>query len=115
LLGVVLGVCLAIAFTAILLPEMNRIHDFELVIFGIFWICSFINYASERFAFVGLQSSTTFAIVLMRDARQSSDLLAIWQRGRALVLGLVITLVVMDLLTKGLAYRPRLTAHQPIT
>ena len=108
LLGVALGMGLAIAFTLAFLPQMERIPEFELFIFGIFWICSFINYASERFAFVGLQSSSTFAIVLMRDAHQSPDLLAIWQRGRALVLGLVITFVVMDLLTQRSVRSPRL-------
>jgi Fusaric acid resistance protein family len=90
LLGIILGMCLAIAFTVVFLPQMERIQEFELLVFGIFWLCSFINYGSQKSAFIGLQSSITFAVVLVRDAHQSSDLLPIWQRGRALVLGLVI-------------------------
>ena len=100
LLGIILGMCLAIAFTVVFLPQMERIQEFELLVFGIFWLCSFINYGSQKSAFIGLQSSITFAVVLVRDAHQSSDLLPIWQRGRALVLGLVISFLVIDVLTR---------------
>jgi uncharacterized membrane protein YccC len=99
LLGIILGMCLAIAFTVVFLPQVERIQEFELLVFGIFWLCSFINYGSQKSAFIGLQSSITFAVVLVRDAHQSSDLLPIWQRGRALVLGLVISFLVIDVLT----------------
>jgi uncharacterized membrane protein YccC len=100
LLGIILGMCLAIAFTVVFLPQMERIQEFELLVFGIFWLCSFINYGSQKSAFIGLQSSITFAVVLVRDAHQSSDLLPIWQRGRALVLGLLISFLVIDVLTR---------------
>jgi uncharacterized membrane protein YccC len=100
LLGIILGMCLAIAFTVVFLPQMERIQEFELLVFGIFWLCSFINYGSQKSAFIGLQSSITFAVVLVRDAHQSSDLLPIWQRGRALILGLVISFLVIDVLTR---------------
>jgi uncharacterized membrane protein YccC len=100
LLGIILGMCLAIAFTVVFLPQMERIQEFELLVFAIFWLCSFINYGSQKSAFIGLQSSITFAVVLVRDAHQSSDLLPIWQRGRALVLGLVISFLVIDVLTR---------------
>ena len=95
-----LGMCLAIAFTVVFLPQMERIQEFELLVFGIFWLCSFINYGSQKSAFIGLQSSITLAVVLVRDAHQNSDLLPIWQRGRALVLGLVISFLVIDVLTR---------------
>jgi uncharacterized membrane protein YccC len=100
LLGIILGICLAITFTVVFLPQMERIQEFELLVFGIFWLCSFINYGSQKSAFIGLQSSITFAVVLVRDAHQSSDLLPIWQRGRALVLGLVISFLIIDVLTR---------------
>ncbi len=100
LLGIILGMCLAIAFTVVFLPQMERIQEFELLVFGIFWLCSVINYGSQKSAFIGLQSSITFAVVLVRDAHQSSDLLPIWQRGRALVLGLLISFLVIDVLTR---------------
>jgi uncharacterized membrane protein YccC len=100
LLGIILGMCLAIAFTVVFLPQMERIQEFELLVFGIFWLCSFINYGSQKSAFIGMQSSITFAVVLVRDAHQSSDLLPIWQLGRALVLGLVISFLVIDVLTR---------------
>ena len=100
LAGILIGTSLAIVFTALFLPEMERIQEFELLVFGIFWLCSFINYRSQKSAFIGLQSSITFAVVLVRDAHQSSDLLPIWQRGSALVLGLVISFLVIDVLTR---------------
>jgi uncharacterized membrane protein YccC len=100
LLGIILGMCLAVVFTIVFLPQMERIQEFELLVFGIFWLCSFINYGSQKCAFIGLQSSITFAVCLVRDAHQSSDLLPIWERGRALVLGLVISFVVIDVLTR---------------
>jgi hypothetical protein len=62
LLGIILGMCLAIAFTVVFLPQMERIQEFELLVFGIFWLCSFINYGSQKSAFIGLQSSITFAV-----------------------------------------------------
>jgi hypothetical protein len=37
----------------------------------------------QKTTFVGLQSNITFAVVLVRDAHQSFDMLPIWQRGRA--------------------------------
>jgi uncharacterized membrane protein YccC len=100
LLGIILGMCLAIAFTVVFLPQIERIQEFELLVFGIFWLCSFINYRSQKSAFIGLQASITFAVALVRDAHQSSDLLPIWQRGRALVLGLVISFLVIDVLKR---------------
>jgi hypothetical protein len=51
-------------------------------------------------AFVGLQSGQTLAVVLLRDAHQSSDLLAIWQRGRAIAVGLILSFLVIDVLTR---------------
>jgi uncharacterized membrane protein YccC len=100
LVGVILGMSLAVVFTAIFLPELERIQEFELWIFGGFWVCSFLNYRSQKSAFVGLQSGQTFAVVLLRGAHQSSDLLAIWQRGRAIAVGLVLSFLVMDVLTR---------------
>jgi uncharacterized membrane protein YccC len=100
LVGVILGMSLAVVFTAIFLPELERIQEFELWIFGGFWVCSFLNYRSQKSAFVGLQSGQTLAVVLLRDAHQSSDLLAIWQRGRAIGVGLVLSFLVMDILTR---------------
>jgi hypothetical protein len=38
--------------------------------------------------------------VLVRDAHQSADLLAIWQRGRAIAIGLIISFLVIDILTR---------------
>jgi uncharacterized membrane protein YccC len=98
--GVILGASLAVVFTAIFLPELERIQEFELWIFGGFWICSFLNYRSQKSAFVGLQSGQTLAVVLVRNAHQSSDLLAIWQRGRAIAIGLIISFLVIDVLTR---------------
>ena len=43
LVGVILGMSLAVVFTAIFLPELERIQEFELWIFGGFWVCSLIN------------------------------------------------------------------------
>jgi uncharacterized membrane protein YccC len=100
LVGVILGMSLAVVFTSIFLPELERIQEFELWIFGGFWLCSFLNYRSQKSAFVGLQSGQTLAVVLLRDAHQSSDLLAIWQRGRAIGVGLVLSFLVMDILTR---------------
>jgi uncharacterized membrane protein YccC len=100
LLGIILGMGLAIAFTVVFLPQLERIQEFELLVFAIFWLCSFINYGPQKSAFIGLQSSITFAVCLVRDPHQSSDLLPIWQRGRALVLGLVISFLVIDVLTR---------------
>ena len=100
LLGVILGTFLAVVFTSIFIPELERIQEFELWVFGGFWVCSFLNYRSQRSAFVGLQSAQTLAVVLLRNAHQSSDLLAIWQRGRAIALGLVLTFLVMDAFTR---------------
>jgi uncharacterized membrane protein YccC len=100
LVGVILGTSLAVVFTAIFLPALERIQEFELWIFGGFWLCSFLNYRSQRSAFVGLQSGQTLAVVLLRGAHQSSDLLAIWQRGRAIGVGLVLSFLVMDILTR---------------
>jgi uncharacterized membrane protein YgaE (UPF0421/DUF939 family) len=100
LVGVILGMSLAVVFTAIFLPELERIQEFELWIFGGFWVCSFLNYRSQKSAFVGLQSGQTLAVVLLRDAHQSSDLLAIWQRGKAIAIGLIISFLVIDVLTR---------------
>jgi uncharacterized membrane protein YccC len=100
LAGILIGTFLAVVFTALFLPGMERIQEFELWIFGGFWVCSFINYRSENSAFVGLQSNQTLAIVLVRAAHQSSDLLAIWQRGRAIAIGLIISFLVIAVLTK---------------
>jgi uncharacterized membrane protein YgaE (UPF0421/DUF939 family) len=100
LAGVILGTSLAVVFTAIFLPELDRIQEFELWIFGGFWVCSFLNYRSQKSAFIGLQSGQTLAVVLLRNAHQSSDLLAIWQRGRAIAVGLVLSFLVIDILTK---------------
>ena len=100
LVGVIFGMSLAVVFTAIFLPELERIQEFELWIFGGFWVCSFLNYRSQKSAFVGLQSGQTLAVVLLRDAHQSSDLLAIWQRGRAIAVGLVLSFLVIDVLTR---------------
>jgi uncharacterized membrane protein YccC len=100
LLGVILGAFLAVVFTSIFLPELERIQEFELWIFGGFWVCNFLNYRSQKSAFVGLQSAQTLAVVLLRDAHQSSDLLAIWQRGRAIALGLILSFLVMDIFTR---------------
>jgi uncharacterized membrane protein YccC len=100
LAGIILGMSLAVVFTAIFLPELERIQEFELWIFGGFWVCSFINYRSQKSAFVGLQSNQTLAIVLVREAHQSSDLLSIWQRGRAIAIGLIISFLVIDVLTR---------------
>ena len=100
LAGIILGASLAVLFTAIFLPELERIQEFELWIFGGFWVCSFLNYRSQKSAFVGLQSGQTLAVVLLRDAHQSSDLLAIWQRGRAIAIGLIISFLVIDILTR---------------
>jgi uncharacterized membrane protein YccC len=99
-LGIILGTGLAIVFTVVFLPQMERIQEFELLVFGIFWLCSFINYGSQKSAFIGLQSSITFAVVLVRDPHQSSDVLPIWQRGRAIAVGLVLSFLVMDVLTR---------------
>jgi hypothetical protein len=101
LAGILIGTSLAIVFTALFLPGMERIQEFELWIFGGFWVCSFINYRSQNSAFVGLQSNQTLAIVLVRAAHQSSDLLAIWQRGRAIAIGLIISFLVIAVLTKN--------------
>jgi uncharacterized membrane protein YgaE (UPF0421/DUF939 family) len=98
--GIILGASLAVVFTAIFLPELERIQEFELWIFGGFWVCSFLNYRSEKSAFVGLQSGQTLAVVLVREAHQSADLLAIWQRGRAIAIGLIISFLVIDILTR---------------
>jgi uncharacterized membrane protein YccC len=98
--GVILGMSLAVIFTAIFLPELERIQEFELWIFGGFWVCSFLNYRSQKSAFVGLQSGQTLAVVLLRGAHQSSDLLAIWQRGRAIAVGLILSFLVIDVLTR---------------
>ena len=103
LVGVILGMSLAVVFTAIFLPELERIQEFELWIFGGFWVCSFINYRLQKNAFVGLQSGQTLAVVLLRDAHQSSDLLAIWQRGKAIAIGLIISFLVIDVLTRKTA------------
>jgi uncharacterized membrane protein YccC len=100
LVGVILGMSLAVVFTSIFLPELERIQEFELWIFGGFWVCSFLNYRSQKSAFVGLQSGQTLAVVLLRDAHQSSDLLAIWQRGKAIAIGLIISFLVIDVLTR---------------
>jgi uncharacterized membrane protein YccC len=100
LVGVILGMSLAVVFTALFLPELERIQEFELWIFGGFWVCSFLNYRSQKSAFVGLQSGQTLAVVLLRDAHQSSDLLAIWQRGRAIAVGLILSFLVIDVLTR---------------
>jgi uncharacterized membrane protein YccC len=100
LAGIILGTFLAVVFTAIFLPELERIQEFELWIFGGFWVCSFINYRSQNSAFVGLQANQTLAIVLVREAHQSSDLLAIWQRGRAIAVGLILSFLVIDVLTR---------------
>ena len=100
LAGILIGTSLAVVFTALFLPEMERIQEFELWIFAGFWVCSFINYRSQKSAFVGLQANQTLAIVLVRAAHQSSDLLAIWQRGRAIAVGLIISFLVIDVLTK---------------
>jgi uncharacterized membrane protein YccC len=100
LAGIILGTSLAIVFTAIFLPELERIQEFQLWIFGGFWICSFLNYRSQKSAFVGLQSGQTLAVVLLRDAHQSSDLLAVWQRGRAIAVGLILSFLVIDILTR---------------
>jgi len=100
LAGILIGTFLAVVFTALFLPGMERIQEFELWIFGGFWVCSFINYRSPNSAFVGLQSNQTLAIVLVRAAHQSSDLLAIWQRGRAIAIGLIISFLVIAVLTK---------------
>ena len=100
LVGVILGMSLAVVFTAIFLPELERIQEFELWIFGGFWVCSFINYRLQKNAFAGLQSGQTLAVVLLRDAHQSSDLLAIWQRGKAIAIGLIISFLVIDVLTR---------------
>jgi hypothetical protein len=100
LVGVILGMSLAVVFTAIFLPALERIQEFELWIFGGFWICSFFNYRSQKSAFVGLQSGQTLAVVLLRGAHQSSDLLAIWQRGRAIAVGLILSFPVIDILTR---------------
>ena len=69
LAGVILGTSLAVVFTAIFLPELDRIQEFELWIFGGFWVCSFLNYRSQKSAFIGLQSGQTLAVVLLRNAR----------------------------------------------
>ena len=100
LVGVILGMSLAVVFTAIFLPELERIQEFELWIFGGFWVCGFINYRLQKNAFVGLQSGQTLAVVLLRDAHQSSDLLAIWQRGKAIAIGLIISFLVIDVLAR---------------
>src|SRR5258707_876349 len=100
LAGVILGMSLAVVFTAIFLPELQRIQEFELWIFGGFWVCSFLNYRSQSSAFVGLQSGQTLAVVLLRDAHQRSDLLAILQRGRAIAVGLILSFLVIDVLTR---------------
>ena len=52
LAGILIGTSLAVVFTALFLPEMERIQEFELWIFGGFWVCSFINYRSQNSAFV---------------------------------------------------------------
>jgi hypothetical protein len=36
---------------------MERIQEFELLVFGIFWLCSFTNYGSQKSTFIGLQVS----------------------------------------------------------
>src|SRR5260221_3188258 len=100
LVGVILGISLAVVVSAIFLPELERIQEFELCIFGGFWVCSFLNYRSQKSAFVGLQSGQTLAVVLLRDAHQSSDLLAIWQRGRAIAVGLILSFLLIDVLTR---------------
>jgi uncharacterized membrane protein YccC len=100
LVGVILAMSLAVVFTALFLPELERIQEFELWIFGGFWVCSFLNYRSQKSAFVGLQAGQTLAVVLLRDAHQSSDLLAIWQRGRAIAVGLILSFLVIDVLTR---------------
>jgi fusaric acid resistance family protein len=109
MLGIFLGAGLAVVFTVLFLPHMERIQEFELVVFGIFWLCSFINYRSPKYAFIGLQASITFAVVLIRDPHQSSDLLPIWQRGKAIAVGLVLSFLAMDLLTRKTIREPALS------
>ena len=99
-LGIILGAGLALLFTVVFLPQMERIQEFELVVFGIFWLFSFINYRSPQHAFIGLQGSIVFAVTLVRDPHQSPDLLPIWQRGKAIAVGLVLSFLVMDVLTR---------------
>jgi uncharacterized membrane protein YccC len=80
LAGITLGATLAIAIIGLFLPELSRIQQLELFIFAVFWVCSFVNYRSEKSAIAGLQANITFAVVFLRDPHQSADLLAIWQR-----------------------------------
>jgi uncharacterized membrane protein YccC len=105
-LGIILGTGLAVVFAVIFLPQMERVQEFELLVFGIFWLCSYINYRSQKSAFMGLQSSITFAVVLVRDPHQSSDLLPIWQRGKAIAVGLVLSFLVIDVLTRKTIREP---------
>ena len=102
-LGIILGAGLALVFTIVFLPQMERIQEFLVVVFGIFWLCSYINYRSAKNAFIGVQASIVFAVILVRDPHQSSGLLPIWQRGRAIAVGLVLSFLVMDVLTRKTA------------
>src|SRR5258708_18514157 len=100
LAGILIGTSLAIVFTALFLPGMKRIQEFELCIFGRFSPSTFLNYLSQNTTSLTLMPHPTLPIVLVRAAHQSSDLLAIWQRGRAIAIGLIVSFLVIAVLTK---------------
>ena len=68
--GVILGASLAVVLTAIFLPELERIQEFELWIFG----CSFINYRSQKSAFVGLHLLRQYGAAVLAPKRQYGGL-----------------------------------------
>jgi p-hydroxybenzoic acid efflux pump subunit AaeB len=93
--AVVGGFGLAIPSIILVIPHIETLYSFSVLIFGVMFLCAYVMTGSERISYAGLQAAIAFCLTLVPDAHQDVSLNPAVTRAVAVLLGSLVGVLVV--------------------
>lgn len=89
------GFGLAIPSIILVIPHIETLWSFSILVFVVMFLCAYVYSGSERVAYAGLQAAIAFCLTLVPDAKQDVSLNPAFTRAVAVFLGSLVGVLVV--------------------
>lgn len=89
------GFGLAIPSIILIMPHIDTLYSFSVLIFVVMFLCAYVITGSERISYLGLQAAIAFCLTLVPDAKQDVSMNPAFTRAVAVFLGSLVGVLVV--------------------
>lgn len=89
------GFGLAIPSIIFVIPHIETLYAFSVLIFVVMFLCAYVIAGSERISYLGLQAAIAFCLTLVPDAKQDVSMNPAFTRAVAVFLGSLVGVLVV--------------------